>query len=911
MYNIKGLKYKIIPLLLSFLLLFEGTVFSFPLTLDLAALAEENKDYLKQIDLILSRTNLKNVFENKLNRETEEETQKVRNSADAKKILALKSEGKKQYGQLWPAYVRVSAKKEIAELSQNLAAYLGSYSSGLQVMPYSLFEKQYKAAAEEEIKNNIRGKSSAFYKNKLSEVLSAYPIKAAYREYKADALKEIKWRSRNQNKVQAAALKVVREYLKILGGELLPFQILTALNGLEFDDGAALTAEMKKSALDYHILYLNRQDFKNFESLRSSDKRKQKIAHTALSEIAESLMSGAILCGKDNSAYAQTVKNLIDRSENTFIFGEILSLGFSALVSAKAWATADKLLAYYTKKELEGAAWYEYFDLTLYAKKLKTQGVTYLGNISSKTQYKSEYAYHNVFTDLAMVLSDDGSKDALALLKKYGIERDISKVIKPFMAGALLSGKGVTLSDNTPHIALELANLYFADITATEEYDLDRALLRRYPGIKSALLPEAIITKQAADAKRERGERFAYLERAALAGDIILAFYGAAGLFKMTVKGTGLARSAYTVIKAGRITDTGKRLAYLKANYAKAANYVNARKNLLRFKTDLKLFLGGKIDYRTAAKLQNDLNAKTLTRLGQEQAAAVQEAQLNAVPKTQAKAAVAQASYRQKQAEIDLLKKYRLYNETGSFADQNNVFISRANYINRTTQLNNAVQKYIETLGTWDRFKISFASQAGSLWNGLNGIFKNTLTPESSFTRYLKPGFLNKELFNIDTVSEIKNLPSVISKPAFNMELSTGDVLPSFMTTSSFMEQIRGSVFKVFSAKGHGTGFYVDYKGAKFIFTAAHVLHAESSYPLLSPYALNPAISFMPEAKLFKLTNAFGKSGKAVLVYQNTSITKDLAVLVPEPSLIKGLTPFKISLKEPAAGNSFAIAGLL
>ena len=910
MYNIRNLKNKIISLALSFLLLFESTAFSLSLTADVAAVAEDKKADLQQIDVVLSRANTKNVYENNLNREAAAETEKVKKSAAAKKITALKADGKTKYGQLWPAYVRVAAKKEIAELSKDFNAYLGSYAASLEVMPYDLFEKQYKAAAEEEIKNNIRGKDAAFYKNKLAEVLSVYPIKVAYRQYKADALKEIKWRQNHPAKVQAAVSKVIEEYLKVLGGELLPFNTLAALNGLELNGAALLTPEVKKSALNYHILHLSRQDLKKFEPSLLSNKEQQKLAVTALGEIAESLMSGAILCGENNAAFTQSAKSLIERSEDTSLFGEVLSLGFAALVSAKAWTDADKLLSSYTKKELEGAAWYEYLDLTLYAKKLKTHGVTYLGKVSSKTQYKSQYAYHNVFSDLAAILSEDGSSEALTLLKRYSVERDVNKVIKPFLAGALLSKKCSLLSDNSSLIALELANLDLADITATEEYDLDNALLRRYPGIKSALLPEALITKEAAAGKKSYQEKFAYLERAALSGDIILALYGAVGLFKMTVKGAGLARSTYTVIKAARITDSAKRFAYLKANYAKAANYINAKKSLLRFKTDLKLFLGRKIDYRSAAKLQNDLNAKALTRLNQENNAALQAAQFNPAPQVQAKAAVAKAAYIKKQAEIDLLNKYRLYNTTGTFADQHNVFISRANYANRSRDLGNAAKKYYETLGTWDRFKISLASKAGSLWNGLNAMFNhNGLTQEGRLVRYLKPGYLNRDLYNIDTVSEIKNLPAVVSKPVFNTELSTGDVLPSFMTNPSFMEQIRGSVFEIFSHKGHGTGFYVDYKGAKFIFTAAHVLHAESSYPLLSPYAFNPLISFMPEAKLFKLTNAFGRSGKAVVVYQNTSITKDLAILVPEPSLIKGLTPFKISLKEPAAGNGFAIAG--
>ena len=186
------------------------------------------------------------------------------------------------------------------------------------------------------------------------------------------------------------------------------------------------------------------------------------------------------------------------------------------------------------------------------------------------------------------------------------------------------------------------------------------------------------------------------------------------------------------------------------------------------------------------------------------------------------------------------------------------------------------------------------------------GFLRDTFEKVVRLKRIL--GFINdteflKEHFH-QVSSEIN--PDLFLTPRL---LSYQQTMPAFMTKKTFLNKIKSSVFQIFSEYGHGTGFYIDYKGGKFIVTSAHVLHANPGYNLISPYNVLSPLKMMPEARLFKLSNAAGRSGKAVLVYQDTSLGYDLALLVPEPSLIKGLKPFKISLKEPAAGADFAVAG--
>lgn len=904
MLNIKGFNHKIICLILAFVMFAQSPSFAL-LSGELSSLAEQKKQDLGLIDLVYNKSVIDD-YENNLNKQTKEEIDRLQNSAEAKKIADLTRIGKDKYANMWPAYVRASAQKEISKLTNDLLSYLGRNISVLQIMPYDMFEKQYLAAAKEEIKNKFPDKNKTFYSQKLSGILQNYPVGKAYADYKAYAAKEIKWRKNNVAKTDAAAIKITEAYLKILSPQLLNAQALSVLNGLEFDGKPVLNKESRGIALSYHNLYLSKQNFKNLGDGFFSNYKEKKVGIFILSETAESIMSGAILYSADKTAYARTVKALIERSEDSSVFAEILALGFSGLTSAEAWPEIDSLLNRYTQKEQEGSSWYEYLDLSFYAKKITTQGGHYLGKVSSRTQYKSKYAYHNVFTDIAKILAGSGTSQSIAILHKYGSARDINKVIKPFLAGELLS-TGIPLGNKTK-IALEFANLRLDDITATEEYDLDRALLLKYPGIKNALTQSAVITKESADAKRALQNKYGYLERAAVSGDIILALWGAVGLFKIGAKGIGIADSAYSALKVAKITDRGRKLAFIRNNYSKIAQYADTKNTLLRFKNNFKLFLGKKIDYGYAAKLDNKLRLKTLSTLKNEANTSARTASLSGAEADKAKANLAQAAYNQKMAEFDVLKKYRIFNQQGGIENQKSLLSAQAVLSNRTYDLQNAAKQYYKYLGGFDRAKLYFAGKLSSLWQNTKNIFnagKDAITRTEGFASYFNPSFLQGPLKDVSSEINPNLLPAPLTPPL----LSYQQAMPAFMTKKPFLKKVKGSVFQIFSDRGHGTGFYVDYKGAKFIFTSAHVLHANPGYTLITPYSIASPLKMMPEARLFKLSNAAGRSGKAVLVYQDTSLGYDLALLVPEPSLIKGLKPFKISLKEPAAGADFAVAG--
>ena len=534
-------------------------------------LVRQNKTDFSAMDAAIEHIRSSNPYESALILETESQINKIQQSASSKKIAALKKTGQEEYGALWPAYVRAAGIKDLNILLTDLKTYLAGYYVGLQIMPFDLFEQQYKAEVEKAVK--AAGKN----KKTLAEVLKEYPAKSAYSAYKEQAREELAWRKANAGKVERAAYKVIREYLKVIPVQALDSESLSLLNDMVLNNTPVLTSAEKETAGKYHIAYLNRQELKGLDNGLFKDKRKQKTAKFTLSEITESILSGAVVSG-NKAEYGKALQGLVYRSEETGVFSEILATGFGALVSAGQWSYAEGILSRYSKQELEGPAWYEYMDISHYSKAFQNRNGKYLGKMSSRTQYSSKYKYHNVFEDMARILSEEGSPNALY---RYGSGRDDNNVIKPFKAGALLSKRSGLKEEAAAKAATIFANTEFGDITATEEYDLDKGLLNRYPAIRKDLTAKAVIDDASLAAKRNRQEVYGYLNRAAISGDMILAVWGAVGLYKMGVKGVGLTRSAYTTLKAARVAKREAKLAFLKANFITEKQYISARKIML------------------------------------------------------------------------------------------------------------------------------------------------------------------------------------------------------------------------------------------------------------------------------------------------------------------------------------------
>ena len=589
---------KLLCIFLALALISQSGVFAFAQN-DLGEMLRQNSKELSAVDAALEHSRAANPYENALILETEAQINKIQQSSSAQKLAALKKTGQEKYGTFWPAYMRAAGAKDLNILLTDLKTYLAVYYTDLKVMPFDMFEKAYKAEVEKAVK------AAGANTNTLAEVLKQYPAKSAYSAYKEQAQQEIAWRKANGTKVDAAAYKVIREYLKAIPLKALDSESLTLLNGMVLNNKPVLTSAEKEQAGKYHIAYINRQELKGLDSGLFKDKAKQKTAKFTLSEITESILSGAVTVGS-TAEYGKAVQNLIYRSEGTGVFSELLAIGFGALVSVGQWPYVEGVLSRYSKQELEGPAWYEYMDISHYSKAYQNRNGKYLGKVSAQTEYNSEYGYHNVFTDMARILGEEGSSNALGLLYRYGSGRDNEAVIKPFKAGALLSKKSGLKEDAASKQALIFANTEFGDITATEEYDLDKGLLKRYPAIKKELSGAAVVDDKSLAAKKSRQEVYGYLNRAAVSGDMILAVWGAAGLFKMGVKSVSLTRSAYTTLKAARAAGKEAKIAFLKANSISIEQYINARKIMLERIAVIE---------RTAAASKNTAKAKNLPRL--------------------------------------------------------------------------------------------------------------------------------------------------------------------------------------------------------------------------------------------------------------------------------------------------------
>lgn len=656
-----------------------------------------------------------NVYESSLNRETNLILKALEGNKNRLKIAALRKTGASKYGLMAPMYVKRAGANNIKSLENDMLSYLAAQFIGLSVMPLKEYEKIYNSiiaeAAEEYVKNNP-SQSAIPYKSPAAaaaaKLKEAYPLKEYYAEYKREAKEEIAWRAANKSKVDAAAYKILRKYIEAVGAENLSSNVLRYIVNLKIGGKAVITASEKGKIYNYAVSRLEKQNLKSLELGITDGKKEKKVAAFLLSDIIDTIVIGSYVSGKDGGRYAKAVKRVIYASEKGAGFGQILSNGFSALLAAGNYASLREILNRYTAKEKESGGWGQYLNLTFYSSKARTAGGRFLGGASSLTQYNGEYLYGNSFTDIALLLAQDGGKESLAILKEYGADKGLQGGIKPFLAGALISGKSGLTSAAAQNMAAELANLTLGDITAIQEYDIDRDLLARYPAIKGKLNNGAVITQARLDARKRRNIGFDYLDRAAFAGDILLLIWGTVGLAKLGGKALALSKSTYTAVKAGRIADNAKRIVYIKANYAKLGKYVSARNNMLRLSGRIKsssvqvkgaaAAAMGTNESRQAIKLENYFNNKRLASLYDARKKAVMAVRTGSNPtqRQTAKAKLATAQYKAKQAQIDLIKKARAH--ASAVESKNASYLQKVKDYNSNVNIYNSKLSKLEAL---------------------------------------------------------------------------------------------------------------------------------------------------------------------------------------------------------------------
>lgn len=689
--QISSLFVKTMAVLLSFIILFECNAYAFSgfganlsgqnFSFD-GAFLEENLSDTAALDERLSQLYMQgeeeNSYEAALEREVQAEILKVKKSKDIAKLRELIKNGKSKYGILSPSYVRVSGSKQLNIVESDLLSFIASYLYTPVVMPLKDFEKFYKEAVKQAadeyaalnpVEDTVPYRSSE--ELIVAEIKNSYPLKAAYDSYKQEAAKEIAWRNNNKVKIEEAMYKVVRQYLSAVAPENLSSQTLHLLLNVKFAGKELISTAERKNIYDYAVTRLEKQKLNLLKLGVFSGKKDTKVAAGLLKDIIETIIVGSFVAKNDGGRYAKAVENIVYRSYEGIGFSHILTGGFSALLGVKEYSALRRILTKYNKEELEGADFGDYFDLTFYSHKVENIKGKFLGKVSKNTQYATDYIYGNVFGDIAELLAEDGSAESLKILKEFSTDKGFKKSIKPFYAAALISGKSGAQSAEAAKAALALTNISFGDIEAIQEYDLDRALIAAYPGIKDSLGNGAISNKSRMESKQAQLKRFDYFHRAAEAGNIFLLIWGTVGLVKLGGKAISLTTSTYTAVKAGRIATGAKRLAYIKANYAKMGKYISARNSLARMKWRIKSggfkvksLVGaakGASKPQQPAKLTNYFNHKELNALYDIRKQAVMDVRNTAKPtaRQQAKAQLATAQYKAKAAQIDYLSKAR------------------------------------------------------------------------------------------------------------------------------------------------------------------------------------------------------------------------------------------------------------
>ena len=702
-----------------------------------------------------------NIYENALRLMLKNATQTATASQEAKRLSSAKTTGKNKYGNMWPAYTAITSAKEISSLEHSLMQTLAVCIQEPQVMPFNDFKPLYEnfvsSSAQQYIKDNPDFSGVPFNSKQeaaAARIRKVYPEQAVYKEYVAQAQDEINWRKNNQQKVADYCRRSASAYIKAIGAPALTFQTAILLKDLEIYGQKILTSADIKDIYEYNTKRVEVQDLSALELSILSNENKKKVAAKLAADITENIILGAAFAKNGDKRYCSAVENIIYKSEDGVAFSQILAAGFGALLAKDGFSNIENILKKYTAKEQKSPSILEYINLSHWAKAAETAGGKYLGNVSEKTQYATKYAYGNTFTDIARLLSEDGRTQSLSLLYRYGTGNN--NPIRPFLAGALTSKKSGVKYESAKKQALALANTELGDITATQEYDLDIALLNTYPSIKNDLGKYAVVNQNAKNAKTDKKITFGYLKRAAFSGDIILAVWGIAGLVKLTGKALTLSKAAYTAAKAAKIPNNAARIAFLKTNYASVKPYISAQRSFARLGNKIKSGVGLEVPARQAAKLSSDLRKTQITALdAQRKASALKSAQLN-TPKAVAKAELDTKRYEAAVLQDELILNQRLYGQsfnlkTTSYLDKVRAYnAGRTSVVPQAPVFTTAENNYVNLYKGFQT-AITDLKQAQSNYNGLKWYNRALINPLKNWWTEPYSGKLHLPITEMET----------------------------------------------------------------------------------------------------------------------------------------------------------------
>ncbi len=363
--------------------------------------------------------------------------------------------------------------------------------------------------------------------------------------------------------------------------------------------------------------------------------------------------------GKVGDGGSTAIKRMVFSSVEAPQFHAYLLLtAVSALLALKDYGTIRDILNYFNQKEsvfetvdfLSVANWVDYFQ---------TINGKYLGNMSSLAQYQLEDGtIANAYTDIALMLAEEGSPQALELLKNFGVDKCVMTLdfafnlkdhfsprcggIKPFVAGALMSGKAgaekysgpflskrvgqqeftsdgrvrtitsdevnrISSAINTnmsrfqaglkesgisanAYLALNLINESLGDIGVGQESFIDTAMLKQYKSeISNTMLGKGAIVDDARRSSKESGQTiYKYAKITGNVLDIGILVWCAWDLAKLARGIYSLGRGAYSAFRLSRIGTPAQRMAYITNHLPHLRKYSSVGKAMTRFSARVK-----------------------------------------------------------------------------------------------------------------------------------------------------------------------------------------------------------------------------------------------------------------------------------------------------------------------------------
>ena len=603
---------KSISMILSGVLLFQCSVPAMALEYNALAQSSEALELDAKIDGAYIKENTSaGQYDAVIKQEVAKQKEIIKPLAD--KLAAYRKAGDVKYknNQLKSAtYAGLAGVNTIGKLNYELKRFLAGFYAQRSIMPFKEFKKQYDKYISQEAEKYAKENnytSPAPFKTRggaiVAEIERLYPAKTMYNDYVKIAKKELNWYKANKSKLDEAAYQVLREYVKAFGVNM-DYEAARILLNLKINNKDVVTVAEKQELYIYVTNRIKELDIKSvfdITVLNSNKKAKAKVAGKMLQDTIELIMLGAYVAPYNDTAYADAVVSLINKSNDTAAFPHLLNAGFSALLATKRYDKLNTLLAQYTDMEAKGASFVDALSFQFIVDSInEVQGRYLRGRASKAAQYSTQYGYGNAFEDIAKLLADEGSPKSLALLKKYGAENN--GAITPFLAGAVLSGKSgaaptlaaqkAGLSPDA-FLALKLANASMADLTATQESDLDKALLLKYPEIKSHLGEGAIINEARKKSKANSRLFYDYASKAATAGDIAFMVWATFDLVRLAGKAVSLGKATYTAIQLSKITNPAVRASKVLGNMSKIRPYVSARLALRGFSGRVKGAMAG------------------------------------------------------------------------------------------------------------------------------------------------------------------------------------------------------------------------------------------------------------------------------------------------------------------------------